>query len=93
MMDRLECRGALVGLAFGVAASYYVFNLPNPENIAALRALGSPLLLVVGLLTLIFPPAGVLYYFVVPAQWTLIGWLGGYLLARRRRVRTSVPGT
>jgi hypothetical protein len=70
-----------------------VFSLPNPENIAALRALGSPLLFVVGLLTLIIPPAGLLYYVVVAAQWTLIGWLGGYLLARRRRVRSSGPDT
>ena len=93
MMDRLERGGVLAGLAFGVAASIYVFSLPNPENITALRVLGSPLLFVVGFLTLVVPTAGVLYYFVVAAQWTLLGWLGGFLLARRRRIRSSVPGT
>lgn len=93
MMDRLERGSVLAGLAFGVAASVYVFSLPNPENVTALRVLGSPLLFVVGFLTLIFPPAGVLYYVVLAAQWTLLGWLGGFLLTRRRRIRSSAPGT
>ena len=91
-MDRLERAGALVGLAVGVTASLYVFSLPHPESIAALRALGFPLVLVVGSLTLVAPSAGVLYYFVVAAQWTLVGWLGGRLVARRRRARSSIAG-
>ena len=81
----LERLGFGLGLAFGVAAGMLVFVLPNPTNVTALRALGSPLLFVVGLLTLVMPPAGVLYYVVVPVQWTLVGWLVGRLLARRQR--------
>jgi len=80
----------LVGLTFGLAANLLVLSLPNPSNIVALRALGSPLLFVVGGFTLIIPPAGLLYYAVVPIQWTLVGWLVGRVLARRnRRVPTE----
>jgi hypothetical protein len=80
-----ERRGLYRGLAFGLAGGLLVFVLPNPSNVVALRALGSPLLFLVGVLTLVIPPAGLLYYVVVPAQWALVGWLVGFLVARRRR--------
>jgi hypothetical protein len=78
-------------MTFGLVANLLGFFLPNPSNVVALRLLGSPLLVVVGLLTLVFPPAGLLYYVVVPAQWTFVGWLAGYLLARR--ASSSAGGT
>lgn len=90
----LERRGLGVGMAFGLAANLLVLFLPNPSNVVALRVLGSPVLVAVGLLTLVVPPAGLLYYVVVPVQWTLVGWLVGYILARRtRRVSSSAGGT
>jgi uncharacterized membrane protein len=85
----LERQGLYVGSAVGLAGGLLVFLLPNPSNIVALRALGSPLLFVVGALTLVIPPAGLLYYVVVPLQWTLVGWLVGFLVARRRRRASS----
>ena len=90
----LERLGLYVGLAVGLSGGLLVFLLPNPSNIEALRALGSPLLFVVGALTHVIPPAGLLYYVVVPVQWALVGWLVGFLLARtRRRGPPSAPDT
>jgi hypothetical protein len=89
-----ERRGLTVGLVFGLAANLLVLFLPNPSNVVALRVLGLPLLIVVGLLSFVVPPAGLLYYVVVPAQWALVGWLVGRLLARRpRRGSSSADGT
>jgi hypothetical protein len=53
-----------------------------------------PLLIAVGLLSFVVPPAGLLYYVVVPTQWALVGWLVGRLLTRRpRRVSSAAEGT
>ena len=85
----LERRGLYAGLAFGLLGGLLVVFLPNPSNVVTLRALGSPLLFLVGLITLVLPPAGLLYYVVVPVQWTFVGWLVGFVVARRRRSASS----
>lgn len=94
MEQSLERRGLYLGLIFGVPAGLLVVLLPNPSNVEVLQALGSPLLYLVGLLTFVLPPAGLLYYVVVPVQWALVGWLVGLLLDRlRRRSPTSAAGS
>jgi hypothetical protein len=81
----LERRGLYVGSAIRPAGRLLVFLLPNPRTLWPSEQLGSPLLFVVGALTLVIPPAGLLYYVVVPVQWTLVGWFVGFLVSRRRR--------